>query len=134
MGRNLKKAALLDFSLSGCPQLSSPQSPHLKVRHTWDPLLQCVHLHTSLLQQQNTKKLRETKNNCEHVELGQALDPKIQRDPCHPTPPQKKKKKERKILKSREGKTVSGAKAKKQWQQETENASREEGNLTTFSD
>ena len=33
------------------------QSPYLKVRHTWDPLLQYLHLYTSLLQQQN-KKLR----------------------------------------------------------------------------
>ena len=30
----------------------------------WDPLLQCLYLDAPLLQQQNTKKLYGTKNNC----------------------------------------------------------------------
>ena len=47
---------------------------------TWDPTLQCLHLDSPLLQQQNTKKLYGTKNNCMHVQLGQILDQKIQRD------------------------------------------------------
>ena len=37
----------------------------------WDPLLQCLYLDAPLLQQQNTKKLYGTKNNCVHVLLGQ---------------------------------------------------------------
>ena len=41
---------------------------------TWDPLLQCLHLDTPLLEQQDTKKLYGTKNNCVHVQLGQILD------------------------------------------------------------
>ena len=85
MGMNLKKPALLDFSLSDCPQLSSPHSPHLKVRRTWDPLLQCWHMHTSLLQQQNTKKCYETKNNCACV-VGANSGPKRYKE----DPPQKK--------------------------------------------
>ena len=43
---------------------------------TWDPLLQCLHLDTPLLEQQNTQKLYGTKNNCVHVQLGRILDPK----------------------------------------------------------
>ena len=53
---------------------------------TWDPLLQCLHLDTPLLQQQNTKKLYGTKNNCVHVQLGQILEPKdteIKKPNCH---------------------------------------------------
>ena len=37
-------------------------------------VLQCFHLGTPLLQQQNTKKLSGTKNNCVHAQLGQILD------------------------------------------------------------
>ena len=40
-------------------------------------MLQCLHLDTPLLKQQNTKKL--TKNNCVH--LGQILDPKDTKRP-----------------------------------------------------
>ena len=51
----------------------------LRQAGTWDPLLQCLHLDTRLLGQQNTKKLQGTKNNCVHAQLGQILD-KIQKD------------------------------------------------------
>ena len=34
---------------------------------TWDPLLQCLHLDKRLPEQQNTKKLQGTKNNCAHA-------------------------------------------------------------------
>ena len=37
---------------------------------TWDPLLQCLHPDKDLLEQQNTKKLQGTKNNCGHVQSG----------------------------------------------------------------
>ena len=37
-------------------------------------VLQCLHLDKPLLQQQNTKRKYETKNNCEYVQLGQILD------------------------------------------------------------
>ena len=47
---------------------------------TWDPLLQGLHLDKRLLQQQNTKNLYGTKNNCVTVQLGQILDNKIHRD------------------------------------------------------
>ena len=46
---------------------------------TWDPLLQCLHLDTPLLEQQDTKKLFGTKNNCVHVQLGQILDKRDQK-------------------------------------------------------
>ena len=39
-------------------------------------VLQCLHLDTPLLEQQNTKKLYGTKNKCVHAQLGQILDPK----------------------------------------------------------
>ena len=47
---------------------------------TWDHLLQCLHLNKRLLEQQTTKKLEETKNNCGHVQLGHILDNTIQKD------------------------------------------------------
>ena len=53
---------------------------------TWDPLLQCLPPGKPLLQQQNTKKLYGTKNNCVHAQLGQILDKKIQKTKklnCH---------------------------------------------------
>ena len=37
-------------------------------------VLHNLHLDTLLLQQQNTKKLYGTKNNCMHAQLGQTLD------------------------------------------------------------
>ena len=45
----------------------------------WDPrpfaaVLQSLHLDKPLLEQQNTKKLYGTKNNCLHAQLGQILD------------------------------------------------------------
>ena len=40
-------------------------------------VLQCLHLDTPLLQQQNTKKLYGPKNNCVHTHLGQILDQDI---------------------------------------------------------
>ena len=51
------------------------------VRQAWDlgPFaaeLQYLHLDTPLLEQQNTKKLYVTKNNCVHLQLGKILDPK----------------------------------------------------------
>ena len=51
---------------------------------SWDlgpfaAVLQCLHLDKPLLQQQSTKKLYGTKNNCVYVQLGQILDQKIQR-------------------------------------------------------
>ena len=64
---------------------------------TWDPLLQCLHLDKPLLQQQNTKKLQGTKNNCLCVQLGQIMD-KIQKDQ------KKKEKTQLPLLKSREQK------------------------------
>ena len=57
---------------------------------TWDPLLgpetfaavlQCLHLDTPLVKQQNTKKLYGTKNNYVHAQLGQILDPKCTKRP-----------------------------------------------------
>ena len=49
----------------------------LRQAGTWDPLLQCcLHLDTPLLEQQNTKKLYGTKNNCLHAQLRQILDKK----------------------------------------------------------
>ena len=46
---------------------------------TWDlgpfsVVLQCLHLDITLFQQQSTKKLHGTKNNCVHVQLGQIQD------------------------------------------------------------
>ena len=48
-------------------------------------VLQCLYLDTPLLQQQNTKKLYGTKNNCVHVHLWQILDPKDTKRPKIPT-------------------------------------------------
>ena len=52
----------------------------LRQAGTWDPLLQCLHLHLDkhLLEQQNTKKLQGTKNHCIHAQLGQIMN-KIQK-------------------------------------------------------
>ena len=47
-------------------------------------VLQCLHLDTPLLEQQNTKKLDGTKNNCMHMQLGQILD-KRYKDQKNPT-------------------------------------------------
>ena len=46
---------------------------------TWDPLLQCLHLDQCLLQQQNTRSLEGTKNNCA-VAFRQILHNEIQKD------------------------------------------------------
>ena len=46
----------------------------LRQAGTWNALLQCVHLDKHLFQQQNTKKLYGTKNNCMRVQLGQIMD------------------------------------------------------------
>ena len=35
-----------------------------KQTRSWDPLLCCLHLDKGPLEQQNTKKLKGTKNNC----------------------------------------------------------------------
>ena len=48
-------------------------------------VLQCLHLDTPLLEQQNTKKLYGTKNNCVHAPVGQILDPKDTKRPKNPT-------------------------------------------------
>ena len=60
------------------PLWAPPRPPCLCVRMsqagTWGPLLQCLHLDTPLLQQQNTKRLKETKNNCVHAQVGQIMD------------------------------------------------------------
>ena len=61
------------------------RGPSLRQAGTWDPSLQCLHQHKRLLQQQNTKKLNGTKNNCVHGRLGQIMDNKIQKDPKNPT-------------------------------------------------
>ena len=37
-------------------------------------VLQCLHLDTPLLKQQNIKKLHGIKNHCMHTQLGQLLD------------------------------------------------------------
>ena len=52
----------------------------------WHPLLQCLHLDTSLLlEHRNTKKLHGTKNNCVHVELGQMQDERYKETKKIPT-------------------------------------------------
>ena len=43
-------------------------------------MLQCLHLDKPLLEQQSTKKLYGTKNNFMHMQLGQILDQRIQKD------------------------------------------------------
>ena len=48
----------------------------LRKAGTWDPSPQCLQLDKLLLQQQNTKKLFGTKNNCVHEQLEQILDTK----------------------------------------------------------
>ena len=48
-------------------------------------VLQCLHLDTPLLKQQNTKRLYGTKTNCVHAQLGQILDPKDSKRPKTPT-------------------------------------------------
>ena len=67
--------------------IQSPSSPLLlRQAGTWDPLLQSLHLDKHLHQQQNTKKLWVTENNCVHMQLGQIKDNKIQKDQkpsCH---------------------------------------------------
>ena len=45
-------------------------------------VLQCLHLDTPLLKQQNTKKL---KVNCMHAQLGQIMDKKMQKTKKTPT-------------------------------------------------
>ena len=50
-----------------------------------DPLLQCLHLDTPLLEQQNTKKLYGTENNSVHAQLGKILEPKDTKRPKTPT-------------------------------------------------
>ena len=45
----------------------------------WAPLLQCLHLDTLLFEQQNTKKLYGTKNNCMHAQYRANPGQKIQR-------------------------------------------------------
>ena len=57
-----------------------PLQGEVRQAGTWDPLLQCLHLDKGLLEQQNTKKLYGTKNNCTHAQLGQIMDKKIQKD------------------------------------------------------
>ena len=55
---------------------------------TWDPLVQCLQLDKHFLEQQNTKKLWGTKNNCVHAQLGQIMNNRIQNRPKpHPAPP-----------------------------------------------
>ena len=55
----------------------------------WDlgpfAVLQCSHLDTPLLKQQNTKKLYGTKNNCMHEQLGQIMGKKLQKTKKTPT-------------------------------------------------
>ena len=74
----------------------------------WDRLgpfatvLQCLHLDKPLLEQQNTKKLHATKNNCVHTQLGQILDQKIQKDQKTQLP----------LLKNREEKPGVGSKSR----------------------
>ena len=43
---------------------------------TWDPLLQCLHLNTPLLNWQNIRILHGTRNGCVQVQFGQILSPK----------------------------------------------------------
>ena len=57
----------------------------LRQAGTWNPLLRCLHMDKRLLKQQNTKKLYGTKNSCVHMQLGQIMDNKIQRDQKNPT-------------------------------------------------
>ena len=52
-----------------------------KLRQAWDlgpgtlaAVLQCLHLDTAHLEQQNAKKLYGTETNCVHVQVGQILD------------------------------------------------------------
>lgn len=44
-------------------------SPTLPSEGPWDPLLQCLRREKHLFQQQNTKKLQGTKNNCVQAQL-----------------------------------------------------------------
>ena len=55
------------------------RKPFLRQAGTWDPLLPCLYLDNRLLELQNTKELKGTKNNCTPAQLGQILD-KIQKD------------------------------------------------------
>ena len=92
------KAYLLQFPLPS----TSCSAMKKKIRQTksqktvwsetgWDPgpfaaVLQCLHLDTPLLEQQNTKKPYGTKNNCMNAQLGQIMDRKIQKTEkpnCH---------------------------------------------------
>ena len=61
-----------DPKLSTSPVLTAEFS--LRWSGTWDPLLQCLHLDTPFLAQQNTKKLSGVKHCCVHAQLGQILD------------------------------------------------------------
>ena len=71
--------------MNGRSALSLHQKPFWDRPGTWDPLLQCLHLDPPLLEQQNTKKLHGTKNNCAWA-VRANFRQKIQRDQkpnCH---------------------------------------------------
>lgn len=51
----------------------------LRQAGTWDPVPQSLHLDTTLLELEDTKKLCGTRNNCVYVQFWQIVDQKIQR-------------------------------------------------------
>ena len=69
------KLFTLDLSEATCAN----NTLELRWAGTWAPLLECLLLSKHLLEQQHTKKLQGTKNNCMHVQLGQITNDKIQK-------------------------------------------------------
>ena len=89
--KNRRFSGLLQFSCANeTLELSFESAGPLKVQAFltaaksetgWDlgPLAAVLAPDTHLLEQQNTKKLKGTKNNCPHEQLGQIMDKKIQK-------------------------------------------------------
>ena len=85
LARHHPWASVSDIKPSSLPVLGF-HNFNLRQAGPWAPLLQCLHLHKCLLKQQNTKKLQVTEYNCAHVQLGQIMNNKIQKDQkpnCH---------------------------------------------------
>lgn len=71
-GLQCKRQCLPAALRLGGPPRCSPTlllSPTLPSEGPWDPLLQCLRREKHLFQQQNTKKLQGTKNNCVQAQL-----------------------------------------------------------------
>ena len=58
----------------------------LRQAGTWNPLLLCLHLDTTLLQLQNIQKLHGIKNNCMHAQLQEILDKRYKETKKSTTP------------------------------------------------